>query len=71
MPNAMPTGADDVVLTPNMKIADEREDDDVAEIMFANNRTVSANGFVNFPTISIGVMIGVISAFMMNGMSCG
>ena len=30
-------------------------------VMFANRRIVSANGFVNFPRISTGVMIDVIS----------
>src|SRR5687768_17837201 len=40
-------------------------------IMFANNRMVSANGFVNLPMSSTGVITMVSNDFMSSGMSCG
>jgi len=40
-------------------------------IMFANKRIASANGFVNFPRSSTGVMMMVIAIRPHTGMSCG
>jgi len=41
------------------------------DTMLAKRRIASANGFVNFPMISIGVSITVIGSFIASDMSCG
>ena len=66
MNSAISTGAI-AILKPNMKISPiNARMITWPAIMFAKRRIVSAKGLVNFPTISTGVMIGVINSFMEN-----
>ncbi len=58
MKSAMTTGGDGDHDQPNMKISPmSARMMTWPAIMFAKRRIVSANGFVNFPTISTGVMM--------------